>query len=117
MFLELVVLVAALANSAGKSAEQKRKCEEMRKRGAFRERDFQRRSILQQDFIREWIAHDYTHYPKEYVSYLMNNGEARGSFFNALISEQEYKEGLYPSCCIGDFNQLNYDPYANFKAR
>lgn len=101
-------------NSASESAKSKKKCAQLVDQGAFLERDYQKHSMIWQDYNRDWNSGERKHFPKEYHEYFKRNSDAKAEFVSALTSAQEIREGRQPILCVGLYNKNTYSPFSRF---
>lgn len=96
-----------------KAAKVNKKVSEMTARGEFINKNYQFFNKAWQDAEDDW-QHDRKMFPKEYCAYLERNPEAKKSYIEGIVGEQETKAGYKPVLCPLQYDKSTFDPFKQF---
>ena len=113
LVLFLVCLVALLIEDKRKTAKVNKKVAEMTARGEFIAKNYNFFNKAWQDAEDDW-RHDRKMFPKEYQAYLERNPEAKKSYIEGLVGEQETKAGYKPVLCPPMYDKNTFDSFRQF---
>lgn len=115
LILFLVCLVALWVDDSHKAAKANRKISEMSARGEFLNKNYQFFNRAWQDVEDDW-QHVRKMFPKEYQAYLERNPEAKKSYIEGIVGEQETKAGNKPVLSPAYYDKNKFDPFGNFNS-
>jgi len=113
LVLFFVCIVALVIDDKRKTAKVNKKVAEMTARGEFISKNYQFFNKAWQDAEDDW-RNDRKMFPKEYQAYLERNPEAKKSYIEGLVGEQETKAGYKPVLCPSQYDKNTFDPFKQF---
>ena len=113
LVLFFVCIVALVVDDKRKTAKANKKVAEMAARGEFISKNYQFFNRAWQDAEDDW-RHDRKMFPKEYQSYLEHNPEAKKSYIEGIVGDQETKAGYKPVLCPPTYDKNTFDPFRQF---
>jgi hypothetical protein len=113
LILFFVCLILLWIDDSRKKAHANKKISEMSARGEFLNKNYQLFNKAWQDAEDDW-QHDRKLFPKEYQAYLERNPEAKKSYIEGLVGEQEKKAGNKPVLSPAYYDKNTFNPFGNF---
>lgn len=115
LVLFLICMVALWVDDSHKTAKANRKVSAMSARGEFLNKNYQFFNRAWQDAEDDW-RHDRKMFPKEYQAYLERNPEAKKSYIEGIVGEQETKAGCKPVICPAQYDKSSFNPFRKFNS-
>lgn len=113
LVLFFICIIALEVQDKRKTNKINRKVSAMNARGEFLNKNYQLFNRSWQDAEDDW-RHDRKMFPKEYQAYLERNPEAKKSYIEGLVGEQETKAGNKPVLSPAYYDKNTFNPFGKF---